>query len=322
MIRLAAIGGGTGLSALMRGLKRYNGCFDLTGIVTITDNGGSSGAIRREMNIPPPGDVRSNIVALAKDEDLLTQLIGYRFRGEGVFEGHSVGNIILAALTRILGSFPEAVKRLSEVLAIKGKVLPVSDQIIHLVAVDEDGNRYVGEDEIVKARRRIVQLTTDQPMMAMKEVIACVKAADGIVLGPGSLYTSIIPNLLAEGLNKAITQNKHAKKLYIGNIMTQPGETEGFSLSDHYREIRHYLGDECDWIIANSQSIPQPILYRYSLDNAFLVENDMDSTFPDVISYPLVKMMVDPRDQLEKVRHDEDRLSEIVYQLFTRGKMD
>ncbi len=320
MIQIAAIGGGTGLSTLMRGLKLYNGYWNLTGIVTITDNGGSSGTIRKEMNIPPPGDVRSNIVAMAKDEDLLTQLIGYRFRDEGVFEGHSVGNIILAALTRILGSFPDAVKRLSEVLAIKGRVLPVSDQMIHLVATDERGNQYFGEEEIAQTQSRIVHLSTDQPMVAIPEVIDCLRAADGILFGPGSLFTSVIPNFLAKGVTEAIQRNRTAKKIYIANIMTQPRETVGFSLLDHYSQICKYLGHKADLVIANAQAIPDEILSRYTKEYAQPVLNNGAPLDAEVILGQLVKLVEDPRDRLIKVRHDEIELSRLIFEVFDKGK--
>ncbi len=318
MKQIAAIGGGTGLSTLMRGLKLYNGYWNLTGIVTITDNGGSSGTIRKEMNIPPPGDVRSNIVAMAKDEDLLTQLIGYRFRNEGVFEGHSVGNIILAALTRILGSFPEAVKQLSEVLAIKGRVLPVSDQMIHLVATDEGGIQYFGEEEIAHTQSRIAHLTTDQLMVAIPEVIDCLRSADGILFGPGSLFTSIIPNLLAKGVAEAIQGNRSAIKIYISNIMTQPRETVGFSLFDHYSQICKYLGQKVDLVIGNAQAIPSEILNRYGKESAQPVLNDGAVLDTEVILGQLVKLVEDPRDGLLKVRHDETELARLIFEVFDK----
>jgi uncharacterized cofD-like protein len=315
MKRIVVVGGGTGLSTLLRGLKEIHN-FRLTAVVTITDEGGSSGTIREEMNIPPPGDVRNNIVALAEDENLLTRLIRYRFTDSGTFEGHSVGNIVLAALTKILGSFPEAVKKLSDVLAIQGTVYPVSAQIVRLIAVNEYGKTLVGEKEIQENNGKIIYLSTNIPFSAIPEVLLALKEADGIIFGPGSLYTSIIPNVLAEGFSEAVTSNP-CKKIYISNIMTQPGETVGYSVSDHVREIEKYLRVPIDELVANSQEIPEQLKERYNEQKAVQVKIDIDGSQKRIVLEPMIKTVVDERDQLVKVRHDERKLASIIRRILT-----
>ncbi len=312
---IVVIGGGTGLSTLLRGLKRFRN-FRLTAVVTITDEGGSSGTIREEMNIPPPGDVRNNIVALAEDENLLTQLIRYRFTDSGVFENHSVGNIVLAALTKILGSFPEAVKKLSDVLAIQGTVYPVSSQIVRLIAVNTLGQTLIGERGIEANTGKIIFITTNRRFYAIPEVVGALKNANGIVFGPGSLYTSIIPNILADGVPEAIAANP-CRKVYIANIMTQMGETLGMSLSDHVSEIERYLLSPLDDLVVNSEDIPDTLMKRYAEQRAEPVKIDSSAGNRRVLVERLLKLVVDDRDQLLKVRHDEVKLASILKRIFS-----
>ena len=312
---IVVICGGTGLSTLLRGLKNIR-AFRLTAVVTITDEGGSSGTIREEMHIPPPGDVRNNIVALAEDENLLTQLIRYRFTDTGVFENHSVGNIVLAALTKILGSFPEAVMKLSDVLAIQGTVYPVSSQIVRLIAVNNLGETLIGEKGIERNRGKIIYITTNKRFSAIPEVIRALKSARGIVFGPGSLYTSIIPNILADGVPEAIAANP-CRKVYVANIMTQMGETLGMTLSDHVSEIERYLGSPLDDLIANSEGIPETLMQRYAEQGAEPVRIDSAAIPRRVSIEKLLKLVVDDRDQLLKVRHDEIKLATILKRIFS-----
>ncbi|MDN5359984.1 MAG: hypothetical protein PWQ84_1047 [Thermotogaceae bacterium] len=311
-LNLIVFGGGTGLSSLVRGLKECD--LNLTAVVTITDEGGSSGTIRREMKIPPPGDVRNNITAFAEDENLLTKLIQFRFKDEGTFEGHSVGNIILAALTKILGSFPDAVKSLSKVLAIEGEVLPISEELVRLVAKNDLGDVLMGENEIEANKGRIITLEADKKFRPLQEVINKIQTADGIILGPGSLYTSIIPNLIAEGVSDTIIASK-APVIYICNIMTQPGETVNYSMADHANEIKKYLGKHPDYYIVNSQPIPEKLLKRYHKRGAQQVELKFESLNGAIVLENLIKTVIDERDGLEKVRHDEKKLGELILKI-------
>lgn len=311
---VVAIGGGTGLSSLLRGIKAFDD-IAIHAVVTITDEGGSSGKIREELKIPPPGDVRNNLVALARNETLLSKLFDFRFQTDGTLQGHSVGNIILAALTKILGSFSEAVKESSKILAIKGEVLPVTNELVRLVAEMEDGSEIIGETEIVKSKSRIKKIRLSHEVKALPEVIEIIKMADGIIIGPGSLYTSLISNLLIKGVKESIIENKKAIKIYIANIMTQPGETIGYTLSDHVNEIIKYMGCKVDYVIANSQKLPDEDLKRYRLQGSEQVELDIERIDIPVFAEPLLKMEIDPRDGLRKARHDSEKLGKLVKRL-------
>jgi len=266
------------------------------------------------MKIPPPGDVRNNITAFAEDENLLTKLIQFRFKDQGTFEGHSVGNIILAALTRILGSFPDAVKSLSKVLAIEGEVLPISEELVRLKARNDKGETLIGEKEIEANTGRIIALEADKKFRPLPEVISRIQQADGVILGPGSLYTSILPNLIAEGVSDTICASK-SPVIYICNIMTQPGETVEYSMADHANAIKKYLGKHPDYYIVNSQLIPEQLLKRYHARGAGQVELRFESLKGAIIMENLIKTVIDERDGLEKVRHDEKKLGEMILKI-------
>lgn len=315
-LNIVAIGGGTGLSSLLRGLKLFDD-IDIYAVVAITDEGGSSGKIREELKIPPPGDVRNNLIALAKDETLLYQLFNFRFQTNGTLKGHNVGNIILAALTKILGSFSEAVRETSRILAIKGKVLPVSDKLVRLVAEMEDGSEIVGETKIVESKSRIKKVCLSEKVEALPEVVEAMAKADGIIIGPGSLYTSLISNLLVEGVKESIVENKQAIKIYVANIMTQPGETIGYTLSDHVKEIVNYLGCSLDYVIANSQKLSDEDLKRYRAQGSEQVKLDIEKIDTPVFAEPLLRMEIDPRDGLSKARHDSEKLGKLVKRLLS-----
>jgi uncharacterized cofD-like protein len=236
---IVAIGGGTGLSTLLSGLKRYSS--NITAIVTVADDGGSSGVLRRELGVQPPGDIRNCLAALSREEPLLTRLFQYRFRAGSGLEGHSFGNLFLSALTAITGSLEAAITASSRVLAVQGQVVPATTADVRLWAELENGERLEGESKIGKATSPIVRLgcTPERPP-ALPRALDAIANADLIVLGPGSLYTSLLPNLLVPELVAAISRSK-APRLYICNLMTQPGETDGLDVGGHLRAIEAQL---------------------------------------------------------------------------------
>lgn len=240
--KIVAVGGGTGLSMLLRGIKNITN--NVTAVVTVGDDGGSSGRLREEMGVLPPGDIRNCIAALADDEDLVTKLFQYRFKtGEGL-EGHSFGNLFLTALCSITGDMYRAVKESSNVLSIRGRVLPSTLDDMKLVAEMEDGRIIHGESNIPEAHGKIKRLFTDpQNCRALPDVIEAIRDAELIILGPGSLYTSVTPNLLIKEIAHEIAVSK-AKKIYVCNIMTQPGETDGYSVSDHINALVNHAGSK------------------------------------------------------------------------------
>lgn len=262
---IVAIGGGTGLSNMLRGLKKYTR--KLTAIVTMADDGGGSGTLRDELGMPPPGDVRHCLQALANTEPTMEQLLQYRFQ-EGSLKGQSLGNLFLAALNDLSGSFYGAVQRLSDVLAITGRVLPVTTEDVRLLAHFDDGTEVLGESKIGEFKkqgdRRIsrVQILPHDPP-ALKESIEAIENADLILLGPGSLYTSIIPNLLTEGISQAIAQSD-ALRIHVLNVATEDGETDGYAASDNIRALfSHGGGKLFDYCLANSEPFPGDVLARH-----------------------------------------------------------
>lgn len=276
--RIVAIGGGHGLSAMLRGLKQVTE--NITAIVTVADDGGSSGILRSELGILPPGDIRNCILALANTEPTMEKLLNYRF-ADGTLAGQSFGNLFLAALSGISGSFDEAVSRMGEVLAVTGRVLPVTNSDVHLEAEFEDGSRAFGESKIKDHKKRHncnikrVTLTPNRPE-ALPDSIDAINNADIIAIGPGSLYTSVIPNFLVEGVADAVACSK-AKKVYICNIMTQEGETEGYTASDHVRELLgHTRPDLFNICLINSAQISERMLKRYGTEGAEQLVPDTD----------------------------------------------
>ncbi|MBE6989365.1 MAG: uridine diphosphate-N-acetylglucosamine-binding protein YvcK [Ruminococcaceae bacterium] len=273
---IVAIGGGTGLSTLLRGLKLYTK--HITAIVTVADDGGGSGMLRHDLGMLPPGDIRNCLEALANCEPMMSQLMEYRFT-EGTLAGQSFGNLFLAALDGIMPSFDAAVESLSEVLAITGRVLPVTNENIELEATLEDGTVVTGESHIARVKRlqgsRIsrIRLLPERPR-ALPAALAAIEKADMIALAPGSLYTSIIPNLLVGGIVDAIRRS-HALKLYICNMMTQPGETEGYAVSDHIRALfKHSFQELFHICLVNSTPIPPLVARRYAEQGAEMLRCD------------------------------------------------
>ena len=259
--RLAVIGGGHGLSNMLRGLKRYTE--NISAIVTVADDGGGSGMLRQDLGMPPPGDIRNCLEALANTEPLMSELMHYRFT-EGSLAGQSFGNLFLAALNGISPSFDAAVSRMSQVLAITGRVLPVTTADVQLEAEFENGASVVGESKIFYCKKKEdcritkVRLLPEHPK-ALPEAVEAIRDADMIILGPGSLYTSIIPNLLVDGIVEAI-QASRALKVYVANVMTQEGETEGYTASDHIAAIfQHSVPGLFDLCLTNSSPIPADV---------------------------------------------------------------
>ena len=318
-LKLVAIGGGTGLSTLLAGLKRFVGARSeetwidsLSAIVTVSDDGGSSGRLRDELQMLPPGDIRNCMIALSEDSTLLARLFRHRFRGSGDLGGHSFGNLFLAALTDVTGDFVEAVRLSSEVLASKGHIFPATTNDVRLVAELEDGREVHGETQITAARARIrrLRLVPDK-CLPLPEALAAIRVADVITIGPGSLYTSIIPNLLVSSVAGAIGEAR-ATKILIANLMTQPGETDGYDVRQHFEAIRQYAPQvKFDYAIVNDALIKPAQKQLYNADGAYQLVLD-----PGADRTP-----IDPRievvranllDDGEMVRHNSERLARVV----------
>jgi len=320
--RVVAIGGGTGLSMLLRGMKQYlagrrHEISDLAAIVTVTDDGGSSGRLRREYRVLPPGDIRNCMVALSQDEALLGRLFQYRFHSGSGLRGHSFGNLFLTALTHVTGDFAEAVRVSGEVLAIRGRIFPATLENVTLEAVMKDGKTVSGETHIVKSGKKIRRLRLrPRRVNPLPEVLEAIARADLILVGPGSLYTSVLPNLLVTGVAEAI-ESSSATKVYVANLMTQPGETEGFSLSDHVRVIyEHTRRKLFDWVVASKQIVSPEVARRYSARRAAPVLMDVQK-----LQAIGVRCMLD--DLLEEhgvVRHDAARLAQLLVEEFVAPK--
>ncbi len=276
-LRIVSIGGGTGLSALLTGLKRYAPTVDITAVVTVTDDGGSSGRLRREFEVLPPGDIRNCLVALSEDEGLLAKLFQYRFSSGRGLKGHSFGNLFLTALADITGDFPHAVKLSSDVLAIAGKIYPSTTANVTLEARFGDGTSITGESRISRSRAPIDSVgLRPRRCKPLKETLAAIANADLITLGPGSLFTSVVPNLLVDGVSKAI-RNSSALKAYFCNLMWQPGETMRFRASDHVKAIHEHAGRRLvNTVVVNTGEIKPSLRKRYAREAARPVENDLD----------------------------------------------
>jgi uncharacterized cofD-like protein len=309
--KIVAIGGGTGLSTMLRGLKTFSS--NITAVVTVADDGGGSGVLRQELGMLPPGDIRNCILALADTEPLMEQLLQYRFK-EGKLKGQSFGNLFLAAMDGISSSFEEAVRRMSDVLAVTGRVLPVTLNDVTLCAELEDGSIVCGESQIGKhsnfnkcrIKRVYMEPADAEPL---NEVIDAIEQADAIVLGPGSLYTSIIPNLLVRGICPAIKKSS-ALKVYVCNVMTQPSETEEYSVSDHIRALEdHSCSGIIDVCIVNNSVIPDELREKYHNDGADQVRIDRER-----IEEAGIMLIEGDYASLKNnlVRHDPQKLAEAV----------
>jgi uncharacterized cofD-like protein len=304
--KIVTIGGGTGLSTLLRGLKRHSS--NLTAVVTVSDDGGSSGRLQKELGVLPPGDVRNCLVALADDEALVTDLFRYRFaEGEGL-SGHSFGNLFLAAMTGVTGNFDEAVKVSSRVLNIKGRVLPSTLAVSRLCATLADGTVIEGESNISESTQPIVNVFLDPEFAApLEEVIAAIRDADAIVLGPGSLYTSIMPNLLVDRIAREV-EAASAIKIYVCNVMTQPGETDAFTASQHVKTLFENANARvCDIVIVNDE-LPKKLRDVYAEEGQLPVVADVDAI--EKLGVRAVSAGVISEQQ--NVRHDSEKLAAVV----------
>lgn len=308
--KIVAIGGGTGLSMLLKGIKHITN--NITAVVTVGDDGGSSGRLREEMGVLPPGDIRNCIAALADDEDLVTKLFQYRFKsGEGL-EGHSFGNLFLTALCAITGDMVRAVKESSNVLSIRGRVLPSTLDDMKLVAEMEDGRIIHGESNIPEAHGKIKRLFTDpQNCKALDDVISAIKEAELIILGPGSLYTSVTPNLLITEIAQEIAKSK-AKKIYVCNIMTQPGETDGYTVSDHVNALIKHANSRniIDTVLVND-FMPSNLAKKYQMSGSYPVKLDMENLKKLGIKLFSRKLIEDSKEGL--VRHSSNRVARAIY---------
>lgn len=313
-LRIVAIGGGTGLSTLLQGLKQYalQGLVDICAIVTVTDDGGSSGRLRREFDILPPGDIRNCMVALSEDEALLSQLFQYRFTSGKGLVGHSFGNLFLTALTHVTGDFPRAVKVSSEVLAICGRIYPSTAENVGLRATMHDGTIVEGETRISRSRKRIVKLELS-PAHArpLKDALEAIAAADLITLGPGSLYTSLIPNLLVDGVARAIRKSK-AIKAYFSNLMWQPWETMSYSAADHIASIHRHGGKgTIERAILNTTPLSGIQRRLYAAQKVYPVELDIpriEELGIEVVGRSLLA-------KAEKVRHEPMAIARVAVEL-------
>jgi len=328
-VRVVALGGGTGLSTMLRGLKRHIAergkrrpavaISDLTAVVTVTDDGGSSGRLRREYKILPPGDIRNCLVALSKDEDLLGRLFQYRFPAGRGLGGHSFGNLFLTALTNSMGDFPRAVQTSAEVLAIRGRIFPSTAQNVTLQAQLEDGAIVAGETNISRSKTRIARVQlVPRRVRPLPEVLAALRQADLILIGPGSLYTSILPNLLVEEVAEVIAHSR-ATRVYIANLMTQPGETQHYSVADHIRAIYEHTGKEFfDFALVNRTAIVPRMLKRYRAQGAEPVDPSLSELSRMRVKYVTGEFL----RQDGVVRHDEARLCDILLSEFARQRIN
>lgn len=309
--RIVVMGGGTGLSVMLRGLKERP--LDITAIVTVADDGGSSGILRNELQMPPPGDIRNVLTALADVEPLLSDMLSYRFASGSGLAGHSLGNLILAAITDISGDFVTAVRELSRVFAVRGRVLPAAGQAVVLNAEMEDGTIITGESKIPEARGKIKRIFLEpKEVEALPEAVEALRDADAILIGPGSLYTSIIPNLLVPKLAEAIIENDNAIKIFVCNVMTQPGETDDYTVSDHLQALYDHVGQHLiDYVIVNDGEIPTQVQDFYAEKGAKPVQVDWD-----VVTGRGYKVIADTLVLFRRyLRHDADKLSHHIYQL-------
>src|SRR5712672_4121990 len=326
-LRVVAIGGGTGLSTLLKGLKGYvmtpalatpgqPTIRELSGIVTVSDDGGSSGRLRKEFNMLPPGDVRNCIVALSEDEALLSRLFQHRFvKGSGL-EGHSFGNLFLAALTSITGDFAEAVRLSSEILLTRGRIYPATMSSVELEALFEDGTRVRGETQITASRGKIRELFLVPPdVEPLPQTLEAIAAADLITIGPGSLFTSLIPNLLVRGIAKAIVESS-AVKVFVCNLMTQANESLGLSAADHIRALNAHAGGQLfDYALINRKQASKEMLANYAIEGASQIVADLDA----IDALGVCPLLGDYLDKGEVARHATDRVASDLMALMAQA---
>jgi uncharacterized cofD-like protein len=325
-LRVVAIGGGTGLSTLLKGLKRYvltpalaasgqSAIAELCGVVTVSDDGGSSGRLRKEFNMLPPGDVRNCIVALSEDEALLSRLFQHRFQKGSGLEGHSFGNLFLAALTSITGDFAEAVRLSSEILLTRGRIYPATTSSVELEAEFEDGSRVQGETRITASKGKIRELFLVPPdVEPLPQTLEAIASADLITVGPGSLFTSLIPNLLVRGIADAIL-NSSAVKVYVCNLMTQANESLGLTAADHIRALnRHAHAQLFDYALINQKPASPEMKAKYALEGASQIVADMDA----IEALGVSPVLGDYLDEGEVARHATERVAQDLMSLMSQ----
>ena len=316
-LRVVAIGGGTGLSTLLKGLKRYvltpalaasggSAIRELSGVVTVSDDGGSSGRLRKEFNMLPPGDVRNCIVALSEDEALLSRLFQHRFQKGSGLEGHSFGNLFLAALTSLTGDFAEAVRLSSEILLTRGHIYPATTSNVELEAVFEDGSRVRGETRITASKGKIRELFLVPPdVPPLPQTLEAISCADLITIGPGSLFTSLIPNLLVPGIVQAIVDSP-AVKIYVCNLMTQANESLDLTAADHIRALSsHAHAQLFDYAMINNKSASDEMKAKYALEGASQIVVDLDA----IEALGVCPVLGDYLDEGGVARHATDRVA-------------
>ncbi len=316
---IVAIGGGTGLSTMLRGLKRH--IDDITAIVAVSDDGGGSGVLRTDLNMLPPGDIRNCIIALSNTEQLMSRLLSHRFH-EGLLDGQSFGNLFLAALNQVTGSFYQSVRYMSDVLAITGRVLPVTTEDVHIEAEFENGAVVRGESNINTQKKlldspiRHIRMIPEHPK-ALSDTISAITNARLLIFGPGSLYTSIIPNLLVDGIVDAVRAS-NARKVYICNVMTQDGETENYTATDHIKALFDHSYDGLfDTCIANSAEISRELIKKYAAEGAEpmpINEEDFKKMGIKLILKPLIS------ENTPLARHDPARLAKVIMDVYN-GKL-
>ena len=312
---VAVIGGGTGLSVLLRGIKSVTG--NITAIVTVADDGGSSGRLREDFDMIPPGDLRNCLVALADTEPLMEKLFQHRFGGNGGLAGHNFGNLFIAAMTEVLGDVEQALKESSKVLAVRGRVLPASIQKVRLWAQMVDGSVVEGESQIPLANKRIKKVYLQpEDTMPVESSLEAIREADAVILGPGSLYTSILPNLLVRGVADTLRQSQ-AVKIYICNVMTQPGETDGYSASEHVKAILDHVGmGVIDYVVVNSHNVAEELKQKYASQGAYPVEADIEA----IESMGIKVVKTDVVSETNWVRHDPLKLSRTIVSMIYKLK--
>lgn len=318
---VTVIGGGTGLSTILRGLKRYN--LELSAIVTVSDDGGSSGRLSEDLGVLPPGDIRNCLVALADEESLMAKLFQYRF-SNGDLKGHSFGNLFLVAMSSVLGDFLLGIKETSKVLAIRGRVLPSTLTRVRLKAYFEDGTVIVGETAISSYKKsrikriELVPVETCERISATPEAILALERSDLIIIGPGSLYTSIVPNLILEDVRQKLKEVfKYTPIIYICNVMTQPGETTGYKASDHLRALIEHLNfNPFSFVIVNTKKPTEDIIKKYQDSGADFVEPDLE----ELRKFNVRVLAGNFINEGNLVRHDPYKISEFIVKNFIKSK--
>ncbi len=324
-LRLVAIGGGTGLPVVLRGLaaghpdrEGSEPAPQLTAIVTVTDDGGNSGHLRRDLGMLPPGDVRNCLAALAAMPEPLTQLLQHRFTGSHSLSGHSVGNLLIAAMTQMTGDFATAVEQLSRMLNVHGRILPSTREDVTLRAEFASGEYQEGETAIVARRSQIKRLSLQRAVRPLPDAIRALVNADAIIVGPGSLYTSILPNLLVDGI-AATMFGVNAVRIYVANLMTEPGETDELTLEDHLRVIRDHVGlNLFDYVLVNRRQLVEPMVVEYAQRGARPVERNPDDE--RLAGTPVVERDLTWSFAGGKIRHEPGQLARAILDLVAQGR--